>query len=219
MQKKMTLFTKLGFLLVLMATALACQAVTGVDVNPVETASATQVVEALPTATRLPPTPTPTQTPLPTQTPFPTPAAVGERIEGDGIYFTVVDAYQRGRIYPGGAYSYTPNPGYMAVDVGVRIQNQTPGTTITIPWRFVGLVEDNGDGWYPLWGSVKYVASGVEMDAMTIGISEYQVDGDALISLEYDAYLRMIFIVQDTNEHLLFNIGSSPDVELTLVQK
>jgi len=205
--------SKLFLLSLMLLFILACSFGAAADPTPTAVPTATE--------TEKPPEPTetiePTETPLPTETAAPpTPAAVGETALGEGFDLTVVDAYERDRIYPGGQYSFTPKAGYMIVDIGMRVQNQSPGTTLSFPWNTVYILEDNGDGWYPLWGSVEYVGSGETMDSMTIGISEYEVDGEELIKMENDAYLRMIFIVKDTNENLLVGIGDSQQVALTL---
>lgn len=162
------------------------------------------------------PTPPPTSTFPPTATPEPTPAAVGEPVIGKDIEITVIDALVRNRVYLGGSYLYVPNPGYLLVDMGVRVKNLNPSKTIFIPWNQIYVVEDNGDSWYPLWGSTKVVASGETYDPFFIGISSIKIDGGGYIRIENDTYLRMIFIVRDSNQKILFGIGTSPQVEITL---
>ena len=141
---------------------------------------------------------------------------MGDSVSGENVTITVVEAFDRERIYPGGSYSYTPNPGYLIIDMGVRLENLTPGKTVSIPWNQVFVLEDNGDGWYSIWGSLKKVGSGDTYDPFNIGINSEQLDGQELITFDGDVYLRLINIVRESNEHILFGIGDSGLVELTL---
>ena len=170
-----------------------------------------------PTATLVPTkTPVPTKTSVPTETPFPTPAAVGETVAGVGVEVTVVEAYERERLYPGGEYLYRPNAGYIIIDVGVHIKNLSPGETISIPWNNVYVLEDNDDIWMPVFGSVEYVTDGSSFDPLTIGISSDYVEANDLIEVEHDVYLRLLYVIKDSNEHILFGVGESAQIELTL---
>lgn len=159
-------------------------------------------------------TPRPTSTPMPTETAIPTPAGMGEPVVGEGIEITVVDAFDRDRIYPGGEYLYTPNPGYLIIDMGVYIRNLNPGQTVSLPWNQVFILEDNGDAWFPIWGKEKVVGSGDTYDPFNIGISSVQLDGDTEISFDGDLYMRIVYIVRDSNEQILFGIGESPLIEV-----
>lgn len=216
MDKKNVIQNKFNWLVpfvVFVMIILACSGGSLATPTAVPTVTPTTAPSKTPLPTN---TPRPTSTPRPTETQIPTPAPVGEPVLGEGIEITVVDAYDRDRIYPGGSYLYTPNPGYMIIDMGVRIRNLNPGQTVSVPWNQVYVLEDNGDGWYPIWGSSKFVESGKTYDPFSIGISSNQIDGDEIISFENDAYLRLVYIVTDSNQHILFGIGASPKIELTL---
>jgi hypothetical protein len=207
---------KISSIILVAVVIMACQigSFAAVTATPVPTNT------LLPTSTSTPkPTLTkrPTLTLLPTSTTVPTPAAVGEPVLLDNnIEITVIDAFDRDRIYPGGEYLYTPKQGYILVDMGVQIRNLNPGKTVSVPWQQVYILEDNGDSWYPLWGSAKMVESGKTIDPFTIGISSNEVDGNELINIENDVYLRLIYIVQESNQQILFGIKDSPQIELTL---
>ncbi len=210
-EKRLYLILTLAFFMVLTACSSPTPEPTAVPPTEKPTEKPTETL--VPTNT---PTPVPTETPIPTETPFPTPAAVGEAVAGDGVEITVVEAYERDRLYPGGEYLYRPNAGYLIIDVGVHIKNMNPGSPISIPWNSVYVLEDNGDSWMPIYGSVEYVSSGESFDPLTIGISSDYVDENGSIETEDDAYLRLIYLVADSNEHILFGIGNSGQVELTL---
>ncbi len=208
-------FLEIVSVLTVAVLILACSG-GSIVASATETPSATSTTISTNTAT-----PPPTATPRPTKTPFPTPAPKGVSIKAGDFSFTVVDAVSLRRIYPGGQYLFTPNPGYVILDVGVRLENKTSGEAISIPWENVYITEQNGDSWYPYWGSYKPVESGTEMDPFTIGISSNEIVGTELISFTGDAYLRLVFIVGDNNNQpvpLMFGIGDSPETELLVEQ-
>ena len=208
--------SKISSIILVAVVIMACQ----IGSFAAATATPAPTNTLVPTSTPTPkPTLTkrPTLTPLPTSTTVPTPAAVGEPVLLDSnIEITVIDAFDRDRIYPGGEYLYTPKQGYILVDMGVRIRNLNPGKTVSVPWQQVYILEDNGDSWYPLWGSAKMVESDKTIDPFTIGISSNEVDGNELINIENDVYLRLIYIVQESNQQILFGIKNSPQIELAL---
>lgn len=208
-------FLKVVSILAVAVLVLACSG-GGAFVSATETPSATSTPVSTNTAT-----PRPTSTPRPTKTPFPTPAPKGISIDTGDFSFTVVDAVSLRRIYPGGEYLFTPNPGYIILDVGVRLENGKSGEVVSIPWENVYIKEQNGDSWYPYWGSYKPVESGIEMDPFTVGISSNEIVGTERINFTGDAYLRLIFIVGDNNNQpvpLMFGIGDSPETELLVDQ-
>jgi hypothetical protein len=156
-------------------------------------------------------TPRPTATTRPTETLPPTPAPVGIPVPGSDIEVTVVDVIARDRIYPGGVYLYTPKAGFQILDFGVKVHNLKPGSTQSIKWSNVYIVEENGDSWYPIWGGAKMVASGATFDPFTIGISEKELVGEDSFQVEEDTYLRLVYIVQsDPPQSILFAIEDSP---------
>lgn len=185
-------------------------------ITATETPAATFTPEATNTAT-----PKPTRTPIPTRTPQPTPAPRGVPIQGDGFTYTIIDGVSLRRIYPGGEFLYIPDPGYIIIDLGVRLQNDNPGSEITLNWGDIYITEANGDAWLPLWGSSEEVASGTEMDPYTIGISSKIIEGTETTKFKGDLYLRLIFIAGDNNNNpvpIVFGIGYSNLAEFIVEQ-
>ncbi len=185
---------------------------------------------AAPTATSVPsstPLPTntatatlrPTATPRPTATeipPTPTPAPVGVPVRSDSVELTVIKVVNLERIYPGGIYLFTPNPGYLILDVGMHVKNLT-GSVLSVKWSDVYLVESSGDSWYPLWGTYKTADAGETLDPFSFGISEQEIDGTDTINFVGDVYVRCIYIVTDTNPtNVLFGFYDSPNVAATV---
>jgi hypothetical protein len=202
-----------GFLIVAILV-LACGG--GAFASATETATLSPTPAATDTAT-----PRPTSTPRPTKTSIPTSAPIGVSITADNFSYTVVRAVSLLRFYPGGKFLFTANPGYMIVDIGVRLQNSNPGKSVTIPWDQVYIAEANGDAWYAYYGTVKEVESGAEMDTSTIGVSDIELDVDTKIEFSGDAYLRMIFLVTDNDNKpvpLNFGIGDAPDAAFIVEQ-
>lgn len=163
----------------------------------------------------------PTSTPKPTKTPFPTSAPVGVSINAGDFSYTVVNAVSLRRFYPGGKFLFTANPGYMIVDVGIHLENKTPGSAVSIPWENVYITEANGDSWLAYYGTVKQVEAGIEMDPLTLGISDIELDTTKKIDFSGDAYLRIIFLVTDNDNKpvpLVFGIGDAPDAKFIVEQ-
>lgn len=156
----------------------------------------------------------PTSTPRPTATPFPTSAPLGVSIDSDDYSYTVVNAVSLLRFYPGGKFLFTAQAGYMIVDVGVHLKNKTPGKAVTIPWEEVYITEASGDSWLAYYGTSKAVEAGFELDPYTLGISDIELDTTKKIEFDGDAYLRIIFLVTDSENKpvpLILGIGNAPD--------
>jgi hypothetical protein len=208
---------KFGNTIVLLAAAfviLACGGGALASVTETPTLSPTP----LSTSTK---TPRPTSTPRPTNTAFPTSAPIGVSIGTDDFSYTVVDAVSLNRFYPGGTVLFTAKAGYMIVDIGVHLVNNDPGKMVTIPWDQVYIAEANGDAWYAFYGTVKEVEGGAEMDPFTIGISHVELDVTEKIEFSGDAYLRIIFLVNDNDNQpvpLNFGIGEAPDAAFIVEQ-
>ncbi len=105
--------------LILVLASLACSV--GAPAEPTETPEPPPTNTPLPTSTPKPtftPKPTSTSTPVPTPTEIP---EIGKPVSSGHWEVTVIDVIYRSRIYPGGGYYYDPNPGYMFIDVGLKV--------------------------------------------------------------------------------------------------
>jgi hypothetical protein len=152
-----------------------------------------------------------------TQTPIQTPAPLGiPVILGNHAELSVIDVLHHEAVNLGGSYQFIPNPSFRVIDVGVRIVNYSPGDTISFRWNNVYVLEENGDGIYPIWGSVKPVRSGEVIDPFDIELNAEEIDGNEMISFDNDAYLRLIYIVRDIPQDMLFGIGNSPQINFTV---
>jgi hypothetical protein len=185
------------------------------------TPAATSTPATIPTLTPIPstftptPTLTPTNTPIPpTSTSTPIPAALGEAVSYGSIEITVLDVYKHDKIVPGGTYYYTPNPGYMVIDLVVKIKNL--GTApASITWEDLHVMEEDG------------AISNTEFAGFTMAGNSEKVNP---LSIQYDStnfhslpdfsntiYLRVIFIIKDKPEQtVLFGIKDSPLIQLTI---
>jgi hypothetical protein len=178
-------------------------------------------VEQEPVATESPhsielPEPADSPEPIATEEPLetPTPAPVGVPVSSGSYEVTVIKAVKLDRLYPGGKYSYTPKPGNIIIDTGVKVSNLT-GSQASVKWSNVYVVEETGDAWYPTFGS--YKESGKELDPFSLGISENTINGDDVISFKGDIYLRLIFLLTDNAPTtFLFGFEDSPYIEITI---
>ncbi len=167
-------------------------------------------------------TPIPTNTSTPTETPTATPAPVGSTVTYGSLEITVIDVINRESVHFGDVDSgwetfYTPSDGHYLIDVGVLVHNSKPGNAVHMRWKDVYVVEENGDAWQPIWGSIKMVDSGTKVDPFSIGLSSTDLDGDADIEFDNDTYLRLIYGVKDDpNQTILFGVQDSPMISFTL---
>jgi len=211
--KAIYLFVVLCF--VISACGPSAQQLTSTAVAiPTNTIKATST--PLPTNTA---TPKPTSTPRPTKTPIPptpTPAPIGASVTYDSLEITVLGVTTHSHIVPGGLYYYYSKPGFIFIDVGVRVRNLTPGKAVRMQWNNVYVVEADNKSWYPLYGDTKQVDSGKQFDPFNIGIST-EVDGSKFITLDNDTYLRLVYYVtDDPNQVILFGIQDSPLIEFQI---
>jgi hypothetical protein len=177
-----------------------------------------QPTQIPPTDTPLPTsTPKPTFTPKPTSTstPIPTPTQVpeiGKPISSENWEITVFGAIYRDRIYPGGGFYYTPNPGYMFIDVGLKVKSL--GTSTSVFSSDILIIDENDEAWSALW-SGEQAADGKEVDPFSIGINE-TLDED--IDLSSEKYLRMMFVLSETslNQEVSFKFEDVPAIPFTI---
>ena len=206
-----------GFLILSLLAVLACSF--GGAFSPPATAMPTNTATLEPTSTS---TPIPTNTSIPTDIPIATPAPVGSTVTYGSLEITVMDVINRESVHFGDVDSgwetfYTPSAGHYLIDVGVLIHNLEPGNAVHLTWKDVYVVEENGDTWQPVWGSIKTVSAGKKLDPFSIGLSSTELDGDADIEFDNDTYLRLIYGVKDNpNQTILFGVQDSPMISFTL---
>jgi len=199
------LFVLAGALLVLACVTLTSSA--PVTYAPANTLAPTNTPRS--TNTSLPPT----ATEVP---PTPTPAPIGAPVVYDSLEITVLDVKNRESVHFGdvsGAWEtfYKPLQGKFLIDVGVLVHNLIPGQAVHMQWKNVFVVEANGDSWYPGWGNIKTVSVDKKLDPYNIGLSSTQINGDDNIEFDNNAYLRLIFsVAADPEQDILFAINKSP---------
>jgi hypothetical protein len=164
------------------------------------------------------PVPTATKTPRPTATLEPTPAPLGSPVKYESLEITVLDAFNRETVHFGdisGKWEtfYKPSEGHYLIDVGVLVRNLEPGNAVPMRWKYIYIVEQNGDSWYPGWGKAKTVDTGTKVDPFRIGLSSDQLQAGDLVEFDNDTYLRLIFgVVDDPEQTILFRIENSPPI-------
>ena len=201
----------LGLLFALL-TVLACQ-VGSFAAEEIPTPTQANTTTPLPTDT---PTLRPTSTLRPTQTSTPTPAPIGSTIRYKTLEVTVIDVATHGLIYPGGLTAWYPSDkSDTFLDVGVLVRNTD--ATLAVPWSVVGVTEENGDAWYPVFASTRTVEDGKKVDPFVMKIPADPLEGRESVTFTGDTYLRLIFIVSnEPGSTILFNIGDSPYISFEL---
>jgi hypothetical protein len=192
--------------LALLLASMACSSTT--PATPTPTATNT----SLPTSTPEPtftPEPTSTFTPVPTATPIP---ELGKPVSSRNWEVTVIDVVYRDRIYPGGGYYYDPNPGYMFIDVGLKVDKL--GSKSSVLSTDIVVIDENGELWPALWSGDEDASDG-EVDPYTIGMDS-ALDEDLDISTE--KYLRLAFVLKEESlgKEVYFRFEDVPAVPFTI---
>jgi hypothetical protein len=209
MRQKNTL-KQVAFMLLVAFIVLACSSgALAATATPVPTNTATPA----PTNTA---TPKPTKTPLPTATLEPTPAPVGVPVQSES-YEVVVSNVRRldSGVHTGDGYYWSANPGYVFIELEVKVSNLR-SSEASVSWGDIYVVESSGDAWYPNWGGSKAVESGSSFAASSLSVSSID-DGGATISFADDLYLRVIYIVTESDPTtVLFGFADSPKIEVVV---
>jgi len=139
---------------------------------------------------------------------------VGVPVRNDSYEVTVLNARELKRVYMGNYYWY-PNPGYIFVELIVRVSNLSKFDA-HVRWENVYIAEEGGESWYPWWGGYQAVETDKEVDGSSVGVDEI-VDGSVTINFAKDAVLRLIWIVaKGEKTTILFGFDDSPNIEIIL---
>lgn len=195
--------------------ALSCSAV---SIGATATPAPTYTPEAIKTATPRPTfTPRPTSTPSPTATkipPTPTPAAKGEAVTNGKIEVTVLDMFRHDKIVPGGTYYYWAKPGYIIIDIFVKVKNlQT--SSVSIKWDDVRIAEGEGSSKGNVFaGGWKAVSGKEKVAPLSFGYTEVTKGSNAQIVFDDTVYLQVIYIIAKDTEFVLFSIEDAPQIQV-----
>ena len=130
------------------------------------------------------------------------------------IEITVLDVYRHDRIVPGGAYYYTPNPGYMIIDLVVKIQN-LGNTPPSIKWGDLHVIEQDGERSNTEFAGFRRTGKGERVNPLEIQYDS--VSQNSPLEFNYAIYLRVIFVIKDKTEQIiLFGIQDSPLIQFTV---
>jgi hypothetical protein len=206
------IFLKAGLLIIISVVISACQA------GSLAAATATPVPTTTPELTHTPTaaptsTPRPTSTSKPTATLAPTPALLGETVSNGLIAITVLDVYRHDRIVTGGSYYFTAKPGYVILDIFVKVQNIS-SSPVEIPWKDFYILDDKGDGWYPGFAGAKFVKNTENItDAFSIP-TDIEVNGNEVLTIDDTVFMRLIYLIADKPEQIVqFGVEDSPLIE------
>ncbi len=206
-----SVFVKIGLLIIVSVVMQAC--------GGGALAAATPTPSPNPTSTPPPTntsTPKPTSTPRPTNTvlPTPTPASLGEPVKSGSIEISVLDVYKHDNLIPGNGYRYWANPGYMIIDLVVKVQN-TGSTPASITWNDTYVIDDTNSHHEMLFAGSRSAAKKEKVDPLSIDYND--VGGSAVIEIIDTVYMRIIYLISDKPEQMvLFGIKDSPLIGFTV---
>lgn len=201
----------------IIAISLACSSMPGLSPTstpePTATNLPTNTATKAPTATKKPTfTPRPTFTPVP---PTATAAPVGETVSNDDYDVDVLKVRKLGSVYIDQNYIWQANPGYLFLELGVKVTNKRSGTT-SIPWESIYVIEEGDKYWYPGWGGYQNAAPNETVNPATIIFEEIK-SGKGLVSFKETVYLRLIWTIKDNNPSTVyFGFDTSPLIEVVI---
>jgi len=202
---------RIVFMLLVVMVILACN---GGGLAFTATPVPTNTSVPTPTATS---TLQPTSTSAPIVTVMPTPAPVGVPVQSESYEVTVLKTRKLDSgVHTGDGYFWTAKAGNMFIELEVKVTNLQPGVTASIPWSHVYVVEADEKAWYPNWGGYKAVSSGKSVAASSLSVSSIK-SGDEKISFKEDLYLRLIYVVAESETTtILFGFEDSPMIEVAV---
>lgn len=201
--------------IVILAFSLACSSFSELSATatPETTATSfpTNTPTTAPTATKKPTfTPRPTFTPVP---PTATAAPVGVTVSNADYDVDVLKVRKLGSVYLDQNYVWQANPGYLFLELGVKVTNKQGGTT-SIPWENIYVIEEGKQSWYPGWGGFQTAAPGETLNPASIIFEEIK-SGKSLVSFKEVVYLRLIWTIKDNNPSIVyFGFDTSPLIEV-----
>ncbi len=211
--KKHPLFFLLSVLLVF---SLACSSIS--EFSATATPVPSQTFTPMPPTITLTATKKPTFTPRPTFTPIPptaTAAPVGVIASNNDYDVDVIKVRKLGTVYLDQNYVWEANPGYLFLELGVKVTSKRNGTT-SIPWENIYIIEEGNKFWYPGWGGFQNAAPGETVNPASIIFEEIK-SGKALISFKEVVYLRLIWTIKDNNPSIVqFGFDTSPLIEVVI---
>ena len=204
-------YTRVIFLVVLFLFLLACG---GGAVAFTPTPLPTSTPEATDTST-----PRPTRTPQPTATevpPTPTAVPMGTPVSNEEYEVSVVSLRTLNTVYLDEIYQWVPTAGNMFVELGIKVVNLKPGSSVSVPWGDVYVIEEDGGTWYPNWGEFKPVTSGVEISPKSLVFRPLDNPSEQ-VTFDEVVFIRAIYgVARHSPTTLLFGFGEAPLIEVVV---
>ncbi|NWF64170.1 MAG: hypothetical protein HXY38_07685 [Chloroflexi bacterium] len=127
----------------------------------------------------------------------------------------VIKVRKLGSVYLDQNHVWQANPGYLFLELGVRVVGKRTGIT-SIPWKNIYVVDQDGNSWYPNWGGYKTASIGEKINPAEIIFAEIENE-KALISFTEAIFLRLIWTVKDNNPStVLFGFDTAPLIEVVI---
>lgn len=194
-------------ILVLILATLACSAV--------EAPTPTLVPTRTLVFSSMTPISTSTSTPLPI--PTSTPSAKGDAVINGNMEITLLDVYRHDKIVTGGSYYYTAKPGYIILDLFVRLRN-LGSSDASVKWKEIYINDDGGDSWYPGFAGKMLAKKSEKINPFDIP-TDIEVNGDDLVQFSDSVYLRLIYMLEDKPSQIIqFGIADSPLIQFAFTK-
>lgn len=203
----------IGWILICLIPSLACSTFTKLSATATVPPTETSVPFITPTSTLKP-----TSTPLPTATtilPTATAAPVGVPVSNSDYTVEVIKVRKLGSVYLNSNYVWEANPGYLFLELGVKVTEKRDGI-VSLPWQNIYVIEESGDAYFPGWGGYQEIESGSNINPTEI-IFEQINDGYKEILFSDEVLLRVIWTVKDNNPSIvLFGFDTAPLIEVVI---
>jgi hypothetical protein len=163
--------------------------------------------------------PRPTSTLRPTATdvpPTPTAAPMGMPVSTEDYEVNVISMRMLETVYLDAQYHWVPTAGNMFVELGIKVVNLKPGSTVSVAWGNIVVIEDDESTWYPNWGEFKPVASGIEVSPKSL---VFRTLDDPAEEVTFDdvVFIRAIYgVARHSPTTILFGFGNAPLIEVVV---
>jgi hypothetical protein len=119
-------------------------------------------------------------------------------------------------VYLDAQYHWVPTAGNMFVELGIKVVNLKPGSTVSVAWGNIVVIEEDESTWYPNWGEFKPVASGIEVSPKSL---VFRTLDDPAEEVTFDdvVFIRAIYgVARRSPTTILFGFGNAPLIEVVV---
>jgi len=195
-----------GAVALMLLASLSCSSLL---TPPTATPAPTATHTPQPTATQ-----TPSSTPEPTSTTVPTAVPAGQPVSNSEYEVNVVKVRKLESVYLSKVLVWKAQPGYMFLELGVKVTNLKTGSQASVRWKDMYVVDNKIRR--PGWGGYKAVTHGIEVNPPSIIFEQLKSVNDS-ISFDEVVFFRLIWTVTDGNPTtVIFVFDNAPMIKVVL---